>query len=128
MGTTGIIRPEFRQPLVDLRNRLGVSEEAANKLFLEAAEERMIPMVEWIVLELERTMLTAEQLAQKRQIDYGEDYFKSGKGASVSLTLYFSSHTSLYWLYLRFFVYLIFILLIFSTGNSWTWRRGKYHD
>lgn len=87
MGTTGIIRPEFRQSLIDLRSRLGVSEEAARSLFLEAAEERMIPMVEWIVLELERTMLTAEQLAQKRQKDFGEDYFKTGKGASGTLGL-----------------------------------------
>lgn len=86
MGSTGIIRPEFRAPLDDLRGRLGVSEEAGKGLFLEAAKERMVPMVEWIVLELERTMLTAEQLARKRQKDFGEDYFKSGKGASVSYT------------------------------------------
>jgi hypothetical protein len=42
-------------------------------------------MVEWIVLELERTMLTAEQLARKRDKDFGEDYFKSGKGADGTL-------------------------------------------
>jgi len=87
MGSTGIIRPEFRAPLDDLRGRLGVSEEAGKGLFLEAAKERMVPMVEWIVLELERTMLTAEQLARKRQKDFGEDYFKSGKGASGTLGL-----------------------------------------
>ena len=89
MGSTGIIRPELRDPLVDLRNRLGVSEEAGKKLFLEAVEERFLPMVDWVVLELERTMLTAEQLAQKRQKDFGEDYFKTGKGASVSHSMLF---------------------------------------
>jgi len=85
MGATGVIRKEFREPLVDLRNRLGVSEEAAKKLFLEAVEEKMAPMIEWIVLELERTILTPAQLSQKRQKDFGEDYFKTGKGASVNI-------------------------------------------
>ena len=84
MGSTGIITKEYREPLDDLRDRLGVSEEASRALFLEAVEERFKPMVEWVVLELERTMLTAEQLANKRQRDYGEDYFKTGKGADVS--------------------------------------------
>lgn len=85
MGSTGIIRPEFRSPLVELRDRLGVAEDAAKNLFIEAAQERMIPMVEWIVLELERTMLTSKQLAQKRQKDFGEDLFQSGKGADGTL-------------------------------------------
>jgi len=87
MGSTGIIRPEFRGPLEDLRGRLGVSEESGRDLFIEACQERMVPMVEWVVLELERTMLTAEQLAKKRQKDFGEDYFKTGKGASGTLGL-----------------------------------------
>ena len=52
---------------------------------MEAMEERIVPMVEWIVLELERTMLTAEQLARKRQKCFVEEYFKTGKGADVSL-------------------------------------------
>jgi hypothetical protein len=86
MGSTGVITKEYREPLEKLRTRLGVSEEDSRGLYLEAMEERMVPMVEWIILELERTMLTAEQLAQKRQKDFGEDYFKTGKGADVSLT------------------------------------------
>lgn len=85
MGSTGIIRPEFRSALDDLRDRLGVSEEACKQLFLEAVEEKMKPMVEWIILELERTMLTPKQLADKRQKDFGEDYFKTGKGADGKL-------------------------------------------
>ncbi len=85
MGSTGVITKEYREPLETLRARLGVSEESARSLYLEAMEERMIPMVEWVVLELERTMLTAEQLAQKRQKDFGEDYFKTGKGADGTL-------------------------------------------
>ena len=85
MGPTGIIRPEFREPLNDLRGRLGVSEEAANEIFLDAVKERFIPMVEYLVLELERSMLTKQQLSQKRSIDYGEDLFQSGKAADGKL-------------------------------------------
>ena len=87
MGSTGIITKEYREPLETLRERLGVSEEDSRNLLLEAMKERMVPMVEWVVLELERTMLTAEQLSRKRQKDFGEDYFKSGKGADVSFLL-----------------------------------------
>jgi len=85
MGSTGVITKEYREPLESLRTRLGVSEEACRELYLDAMDERMKPMVEWIVLELERTMLTAEQLARKRDKDFGEDYFKSGKGADGTL-------------------------------------------
>jgi hypothetical protein len=85
MGSTGVITKEYREPLEGLRTRLGVSEEACRELYLDAMDERMKPMVEWIVLELERTMLTAEQLARKRDKDFGEDYFKSGKGADGTL-------------------------------------------
>ena len=36
------------------------------------------------VNEMERLVLSNDQLAQKRGADYGEDYFKSGQKASVS--------------------------------------------
>ena len=83
MGSTGLITKEYCEPLDALRTRLGVSKEDSRGLYLEAVEERMVPMIEWVILELERTMLTAEQLAQKRQKDFGEDYFRTGKGADV---------------------------------------------
>jgi len=85
LGGTGVIRPEFRQPLDDLRDRLGLPEDATKKIFLEAIEEKMIPMVEFLGTELERTMLTQQQLAQKKGKDFGEDMFKSGKGAAGRL-------------------------------------------
>lgn len=84
MAITGIIRPEYRQPLNDLRERLGVSEQQARELFLDGVKKRMIPMVEWIVSEMERTAFTQQQLAERRNKDLGEDYFQSGKGADVS--------------------------------------------
>ena len=86
LGTTGVIREEFRAPLEDLRSRLGVSDEAAKDIYLEALSERMKPMIEYISNEMERLVLSNDQLAQKRGSDYGEDYFKSGQKASVSLS------------------------------------------
>lgn len=87
MSITGIIRPEYRAPLDDLRERLGVTPQQARELFLSAIKKRMIPMVEWIVSEMERTVFTQQQLAQRRQKDLGEDYFQSGKQADGTLGL-----------------------------------------
>ena len=84
MGSTGVIRPEFRGPLEKLRDRLGVSEENCKEIFLEAVKEKMVPMVEWIVGEFERTQLSQQQLSQRRGKDMGEDVFQTGKGATVS--------------------------------------------
>lgn len=83
MGITGVIRPEFRGSLKDLQDRLGVSEENAKEVFLEAVQEKMLPMVEWIESEMERTMLSQQQLSRRRGKDMGEDLFRSGKSASV---------------------------------------------
>jgi hypothetical protein len=87
MGSTGVIRPEFKEALVDLRKRLGVREEDTNELFLEAVEEKFIPMVEWINSEMERTMLSQKQLAERRGRDMGEDVFQTGKSADGTLGL-----------------------------------------
>lgn len=87
MGQTGIIRPEFRVALDDLRSRLGVSDETSKQFFLEAVEEKMRPMVEWVGSELERTLLSKKQLAQRKGKDMGEDVFQTGKGADGVLGL-----------------------------------------
>lgn len=84
MGSTGVILPEFRPPLDDLRDRLGVSEWSTKALFLEAVKSKMVPKVEWVVSELERTQLTQQQLSKRRGKDMGEDLFQTGKGADVS--------------------------------------------
>jgi len=81
MGSTGVIRPDLKDALNDLRDRLGVQEEDTKKLFLEAVEEKMVPMVKWINSEMERTMLTQKQLAERRGKDMGQDMFQSGKAA-----------------------------------------------
>jgi len=87
LGTTGVIREEFRQPLDELRTRLGMSEEATKDIYMEAVGARMKPMVEFISTEMERLVLTQDQLAQKRGADYGEDYFKDGSKANGKLGL-----------------------------------------
>lgn len=87
MGSTGIIRPEFRDSLDELRLRLGISEEDTKELFLEAVGEKMTPMVQWIGSEMERTMLTQEQLSERRGKDMGEDVFQTGKKADGVLGL-----------------------------------------
>ena len=87
MGSTGIIRPEFREALADLRSRLGVRKEDTKELFLEAVEEKFVPMVEWINSEMERTMLSQKQLAERRGKDMGEDVFQTGKSADGTLGL-----------------------------------------
>jgi hypothetical protein len=81
LGTTSVIWEEFRGPLEELRSRLGMSDEAAAEIYMEAIGERMKPMVEYISNKIE----TNDQLAQKREQDFGEDYFKDGQKASVSL-------------------------------------------
>lgn len=47
----------------------------------------MVPMVEWIILELERTMLMQDQLSKKRDKIFGENCFKTGKDALGTLGL-----------------------------------------
>lgn len=87
MGSTGVIRPEFRDALADLRLRLGVREEDTKELFLEAVEDKFVPMVKWINSEMERTMLSQKQLSERRGKDMGEDVFQTGKSADGTLGL-----------------------------------------
>ena len=84
MGVTGVIRPEFRAPLEELVSRLGLSTIEAKKLYLSAVQDKMKPMVQLLANELERSMLTQQQLAQKRGQDMGQDVFKDGAGPTVS--------------------------------------------
>ena len=85
LGTTGVIREEFREPLDELRSRLGVPKDRARTIYLDAIGERMKPMVEFISNEMERSALTQEQLAQKKGKDSGEEFFKGGgKAAAMS--------------------------------------------
>ena len=84
MGTTGVIRPEYRAPLDELVKRLGIDDNDAKKIYLSAVEDKLKPMVQLLANELERSMLTQQQLAQKRGKDMGQDVFKGGAGPTVS--------------------------------------------
>merc|ERR1711957_758008 len=86
-GSTGVIRPELRDGLADLRLRLGVREEDTKELFLEAIEKKFVPMVKWINNEMERTQLSQKQLSERRGKDMGEDVFQTGKSADGTLGL-----------------------------------------
>lgn len=89
MGSTGIIQPEYRDALDKLRGRLGIPEGEEKALFLTAAGDRMRPMVQLLANEMERTMLSKEQLSQKRGMDMGQDVFKGGASAQgTSLGIY----------------------------------------
>jgi len=85
MGITGVINPEYREPLNQLRDRLGVGSEEANKLFLSAISDKIVPMFQRIESELERQFLTKEQLARKRGKDIGEDMFKGGSRGDLGI-------------------------------------------
>ena len=73
----------------------------------------MVSMVEWNVLELERTMLTTEQLASKKDTDFGEDFQDGGKGYLNVLLLLWSIPSS--------------YGVAFILGNSRTSFGSKHH-
>jgi len=85
MGSTGIIRDEFRDALETLRKRLHLSDTDAHQLLLETIGERFKPMIQLLANELERSMLTQQQLAQKRNKDMGEDVFVNSKTPGSTL-------------------------------------------
>lgn len=119
MGSTGVIRDDFKVALTDLRSRLGVREEDTKELFLEAIEDKFVPMVEWINSEMERTMLNQKQLAERRGKDMGQDMFQSGKLADVRINA------------TTIFVLVTSIVLTFSflppTGYFGTWIRSQHY-
>lgn len=119
MGSTGVIRPELKSSLADLRNRLGLREEDTKELFLKAIEEKFVPMVKWINNEMERTMLNQKQLSERRGRDMGEDMFQSGKVADVRITRYFGVRGKA--------VVVFLILLLLPAGCFGPWCRGQYH-
>mmetsp|Transcript_58067 Transcript_58067/g.67793 ORF Transcript_58067/g.67793 Transcript_58067/m.67793 type:complete len:1143 (+) Transcript_58067:153-3581(+) len=75
MGITGIMLPEYREALVNLRDRLTLTERDAQTLFEEVIASKVKPMTGRIVMEMERTMMTKKQLSDKRKKDMGEDVY-----------------------------------------------------
>ncbi|KAJ8601242.1 hypothetical protein CTAYLR_003249 [Chrysophaeum taylorii] len=82
MGSSGggIIIEEYREGLKALRVRLGIEEQDALEAMRDAAAEMMVPMIQSITTAFEESVLTKEQLAEKRGTDMGEDIFADGSG------------------------------------------------
>jgi len=64
---------------------LELPEDQARSLYLEAVADRLKPMVQLLANELERSLLTQQQLAQKTGRDQGQDIFKDGSGPKGTL-------------------------------------------
>lgn len=80
MGSTGIIQPEIKEALANLRTRLGVTDKITKDLYLEAMADRFKSLVSWINSEVERKSLNQKQLSRKRRKDQGQDVFVAGGG------------------------------------------------
>lgn len=87
MGATGVVLEAYRAPLEQLVERLELDQADARRLYLEAVADRLKPMVRLLANELERSLLTQEQLAKKTGKDQGQDVFKDGDGPKGVLGL-----------------------------------------
>lgn len=88
MGTSGggIIIEEYKDGLEKLRERLGIDDADADEALRDAAAEMMAPMFASIVNAFEESIMSKEQLAQKRGQDVGEDLFVSSDGGELGIT------------------------------------------
>lgn len=84
MGSSGIITDEYKQGLEKLAVRLGLSESDAAALWGQTAVEKMKPMVEELVAEFERSVMSKEEQAAKSGKDQGEDLI-SGTGGELGI-------------------------------------------
>ncbi|CAN0464157.1 unnamed protein product, partial [Laminaria digitata] len=73
MGATGVIMAEYRAKLDELSGRLGLSLEASKLMFHAAIRQRMAPLMQQIMYEFERSVLSKDQMAQKSGKDMGDD-------------------------------------------------------
>lgn len=82
----GVIIEEYKEGLAQLRERLQITEEDAAEAMRDAAAAAMTPMFEAVQLVFEESIMTKEQLAQKRGVDDGEDLFKGKDGGELGIT------------------------------------------
>lgn len=82
MGATGVVIAEYRAKLDELAERLGLTVRSAKAMFHAAIRQRMGPMMQQIMYEFERSVLSKEELARKTGRDAGEDVLgaKGGNG------------------------------------------------
>ena len=73
MGATGIVIDEYRAKLDELAERLGLTVRSAKAMFHAAVRQRMGPMVQQIMYEFERSVLSKGEMARKTGKDAGDD-------------------------------------------------------
>ncbi|CAM9895007.1 unnamed protein product, partial [Sphacelaria rigidula] len=85
MGPTGVIVPEYREKLDDVAARMGLSAKSAKLAFHAAVRLRMAPLIEQIINEFERSVLTKDQLARKTGKDAGTDFFVESDDSDLGI-------------------------------------------
>jgi hypothetical protein len=84
MGATGVINADYKDGLAKLGDRLMLSETDQTALYFGAIRDRVTPMVDKIVSEFERSVLSKDQYGAKTGKDQGEDLFVQG-GTTLGL-------------------------------------------
>jgi len=88
MGRSGIMNPDGREALVQLRERLGISEEDSQKFFYGVVDERLKDMMEDVRESYEEATYTKDALKEvwkKRGKDVGDDPMADGTGGSMGI-------------------------------------------
>jgi len=88
MGRQGIMSPEAKEALQQLRERLGISEDDATKIFHGTVEERLKDMMSDVREAWEEATYTKEALIQinkERGKDIGDDPSADGSGAELGI-------------------------------------------
>mmetsp|Transcript_18297 Transcript_18297/g.41814 ORF Transcript_18297/g.41814 Transcript_18297/m.41814 type:complete len:1128 (-) Transcript_18297:68-3451(-) len=85
MGSTGIIPREYAGFLDKLRARLMLNEKDARSLYNHALGTRVKPMLNRLLLEMDRANLTPEQQSQKYGTDMGEDLINSAAKGTLGM-------------------------------------------
>jgi len=73
MAAGGVVSEQYREALGKVADRLYLSAENTQAIMRKVASAKLEPMVAQLVSQFEATVLTKEQLAQKRGQDLGED-------------------------------------------------------
>ena len=77
----------YRLPLAHLAEEtlgIGIGETDARRIWIGAVTAKMTPMIEFLVAEFERSVLSKQQLSQKTGKDQGEDLI-SGEGGQLGI-------------------------------------------
>eukprot|EP00419_Tripos_fusus_P049558 CAMPEP_0172837180 /NCGR_PEP_ID=MMETSP1075-20121228/27000_1 /TAXON_ID=2916 /ORGANISM="Ceratium fusus, Strain PA161109" /LENGTH=1247 /DNA_ID=CAMNT_0013680527 /DNA_START=1 /DNA_END=3744 /DNA_ORIENTATION=+ len=88
MGTNGIMSPEAKEALAQLRERFGFKEEDARKIFYNAVQKRLDQSIEKVGEAWEEATYTKEALAQlwkQRGKDVGDDPLADGTGGELGI-------------------------------------------